>query len=55
MIPFEAFDRMEQMGRPLPGAPVFDSGAVTELGLMAIKPTVVGAFELQIKDWGLYY
>lgn len=53
MIPFESFDQIEQMGRPLPG-PVFNRAAVTELGLMAIKPTVVGAFELEIKEWGLY-
>ena len=52
-IPFEAFDQMEQMGRALSG-PVFNRGGVTELGLMAIKPTVVGEFELQIEEWGLY-
>lgn len=53
-IPFEAFDSMEQMGRQLRG-PVFDRGAVTEIGLMAIKPSVVGAFELSIEEWGLYF
>ena len=53
LIPFEAFDQMEQMGRALMG-PVLNRGAVTELGLMAIKPTVVGEFELKIEEWGLY-
>jgi len=52
-IPFDSFDRMEQMGRPMSG-PVFNRAEVTELGLMAIKPTVVGEFELQIEEWGLY-
>ena len=52
-IPFDSFDQMEQMGRPLPGQ-VFNRAEVTELGLMAIKPTVVGDFELQIEEWGLY-
>eukprot|EP00532_Pseudo-nitzschia_australis_P006318 CAMPEP_0168174810 /NCGR_PEP_ID=MMETSP0139_2-20121125/6735_1 /TAXON_ID=44445 /ORGANISM="Pseudo-nitzschia australis, Strain 10249 10 AB" /LENGTH=382 /DNA_ID=CAMNT_0008093051 /DNA_START=99 /DNA_END=1247 /DNA_ORIENTATION=+ len=54
-VPFESFDRMEQMGRALGGTPAFNRGAVTELGLMAIKPTVVGDFELTIEEWGLYY
>eukprot|EP00566_Odontella_aurita_P017877 CAMPEP_0113561398 /NCGR_PEP_ID=MMETSP0015_2-20120614/19953_1 /TAXON_ID=2838 /ORGANISM="Odontella" /LENGTH=328 /DNA_ID=CAMNT_0000463187 /DNA_START=74 /DNA_END=1057 /DNA_ORIENTATION=+ /assembly_acc=CAM_ASM_000160 len=49
-IPFEAFDQMEQMGRPLQG-PVFNPAAVTELGLMAIKPSIVGDFELKIEEW----
>jgi len=53
-IPFESFDQMEQMGRPLSG-PVFNRAQVTELGLMAIKPTVVGEFELKIEEWGLYF
>ena len=52
-IPFESFDQMEQMGRSLSG-PVFNRAEVTELGLMAIKPTVVGEFELHIEEWGLY-
>lgn len=52
-VPFTAFDQMEQMGRQLQ-APPFNRGAVTELGIMAIKPTVVGDFELTIKEWGLY-
>ena len=52
-IPFTAFDQMEQMGRPLQ-APPLNRGAVTELGIMAIKPTVVGDFELNILEWGLY-
>lgn len=54
LIPFEAFDQMEQMGRSVPG-PTFNRGAVTELGIMAIKPTVVGDFELKVVEWGLYY
>jgi NADH dehydrogenase [ubiquinone] 1 alpha subcomplex assembly factor 1 len=53
-IPFEAFDQIEQMGRALSG-PVFNRGAVTELGFMAIKPSVVGNFELQVVEWGLYF
>ena len=53
LIPFEAFDEMEAFGRALMG-PVLNRGAVTELGLMAIKPTVVGEFELKIVEWGLY-
>jgi hypothetical protein len=52
-VPFTAFDQMEQMGRQLQ-APPFNRGAVTEIGIMAIKPTVVGDFELTIKEWGLY-
>mmetsp|Transcript_61551 Transcript_61551/g.74025 ORF Transcript_61551/g.74025 Transcript_61551/m.74025 type:complete len:338 (+) Transcript_61551:88-1101(+) len=52
-IPFDSFDQMEQMGRKLNG-PIFNRGAVTEIGLMAIKPSVVGDFELKIDDWGLY-
>lgn len=54
MIPFSAFDQMEQMGRPLMGSPSFQKSAVTEIGLMAIKPTVVGPFELRFAEWGLY-
>lgn len=53
-IPFSAFDQMEQMGNPLVGSPGFRPAAVTEIGLMAIKPTVVGSFELQFSEWGLY-
>ena len=53
-IPFDKFDQIEQMGRALVG-PTFNRGAVTEIGLMAIKPTVVGEFELQIEEWGLYF
>ena len=51
-VPFTAFDQMEQMGRQLQ-APPFNRGAVTELGIMAIKPSVVGDFELTIQEWGL--
>ena len=53
-IPFDSFNQMEQMGRMLSG-PVFNRGEVTELGLMAIKPTVIGEFELKIEEWGLYF
>lgn len=52
-IPFSSFNQMEQMGRQLSG-PVLNPGAVTEIGLMAIKPTVVGDFELIVEEWGLY-
>ena len=54
LIPFSAFEKMEQMGNPLVGSPGFRSSAVTEIGLMAIKPTVVGPFELKFAEWGLY-
>ncbi len=54
LIPFSAFDRMEQMGRVMPGSPALDPRAVTEIGLMAIKPTVVGDFRLEFSEWGLY-
>ena len=62
-IPFTAFGEMEQRGRKVmlsptptsPPGPVFlNTGAVTEIGIMAIKPTVVGDFELTIQDWGLF-
>lgn len=53
-IPFHAFDTMEQMGRTV-GKFQFNYSAVVEVGLMAIKPSVVGTFDLQIKEWGLYY
>jgi len=53
-IPFTAFDRMEQMGRVMQGSPAFDPRTVTEIGLMAIKPTVVGDFRLEFIEWGLY-
>ncbi len=54
LIPFSAFDRMEQMGRVLPGSPALDPRSMTEIGLMAIKPTVVGEFRLEFGEWGLY-
>jgi hypothetical protein len=54
LIPFTAFDQMEQMGRQLAG-PVLNPIGITEIGLMAIKPTVVGDFELTVEDWGLYF
>mmetsp|Transcript_318 Transcript_318/g.335 ORF Transcript_318/g.335 Transcript_318/m.335 type:complete len:229 (+) Transcript_318:3-689(+) len=44
---------MEQMGRQLSG-PIFNPSAVSEIGIMAIKPSVVGDFELTIPEWGLY-
>merc|ERR1712183_362252 len=48
-IPFTAFDQIESRGQPLIG-PVFNKGSVTEIGLMAIKPSVVGEFTLKIKE-----
>ena len=54
LIPFEAFDQMEQMGNALVGAPAFNPSGVTEIGIMAIKPTVVGEFQLEFSEWGLY-
>jgi hypothetical protein len=58
-IPFSAFGPMEQRGRAvmLPSSPsplLLNTGAVTEIGIMAIKPTVVGDFELTVQDWGLF-
>jgi hypothetical protein len=52
-IPFDSFDQIEQMGRRVSGQ-LFNCAEVTEIGLMAIKPSVVGEFELQIEEWGLY-
>ena len=52
MIPFQVFDQMEQMGHQLRGS-LFNRGSVTELGLMSIKLSVVGEFELVVKEWGL--
>lgn len=54
LIPFSVFDKMVQMGRPMDGSPAFNPMAVTEIGLMAIKPTVVGDFQLEFSEWGLY-
>ena len=54
LLPFEMFDQMEQMGNLMMGAPRFNPSIVTEIGIMAIKPTVVGDFEITIEDWGLY-
>lgn len=54
LIPFSVFNQMEQMGRALVGSPSFNPLAVTEIGLMAIKPTVVGEFRLEFTEWGLY-
>lgn len=53
-LPFDAFDTIEQMGQRMSGGPGFNRAEVTEVGLMAIKPTVVGEFQLQIEEWGLY-
>lgn len=53
-IPFEAFNQIERMGQPLSGGLTFNRGAVTEVGIMAIKGGVVGEFELEILEWGLY-
>lgn len=54
LIPFSVLNEMEQMGRSVAGSPAFDPLAVTEIGLMAIKPTVVGEFQLDFSEWGLY-
>eukprot|EP00581_Thalassiosira_minuscula_P003342 CAMPEP_0183740052 /NCGR_PEP_ID=MMETSP0737-20130205/58753_1 /TAXON_ID=385413 /ORGANISM="Thalassiosira miniscula, Strain CCMP1093" /LENGTH=271 /DNA_ID=CAMNT_0025975037 /DNA_START=228 /DNA_END=1040 /DNA_ORIENTATION=+ len=51
LIPFSVFDQMEQMGNALVGSPSFNPMSVTEIGLMAIKPTVVGAFQLEFEEW----
>jgi len=54
LIPFGLFGQMERMGTPMVGAPPFNPSEVTEIGIMAIKPTVVGDFELTVEEWGLY-
>ena len=54
LVPFAAFDWMEQMGRALPGSPAFDLMHDAEIGLMVIKPTFVGEFQLEFLEWGLY-
>ena len=54
LIPFTEFDEMEQMGNSLVGSPPFNPMSVSEIGLMAIKPTVVGEFQLEFEEWGLY-
>ncbi|KAL7520568.1 hypothetical protein ACHAWX_005699 [Stephanocyclus meneghinianus] len=54
LIPFDVFKQMEQMGRAMVGSPAFNPVAVTEIGLMAIKPAVVGEFSLEFSEWGLY-
>jgi hypothetical protein len=54
LIPFTEFGQMEQMGNSLVGSPPFNPMGVTEIGLMAIKPTVVGEFQLEFEEWGLY-
>ncbi len=54
LIPFSSITQMEQMGQPMVGSPAFNPSAVTEIGLMAIKPTVVGNFQLEFLEWGLF-
>ena len=54
LIPFAEMGDLEQMGNPMVGAPSINPSAVTEIGIMAIKPAVVGEFEIKILDWGLY-
>ena len=54
LVPFSAFNQMEQMGRSVVGSPAMNPMHVTEIGLMAIKPTVVGEFQLEFLEWGLY-
>lgn len=54
LIPFDVFKQMEQMGRAMVGSPAFNPVAVTEIGLMAIKPAVVEEFSLEFSEWGLY-
>jgi len=54
LIPFSETGQMEQMGRTMQGSPNFNPSAVTEIGLMAIKPTVVGEFMMEFEEWGLY-
>ena len=55
LIPFTLFAQMEQMGNTLAGSPSFNPMGVTEIGLMAIKPTVVGEFQIEFEEWGLYF
>lgn len=55
LIPFTVFAQMEQMGNTLAGSPSFNPMGVTEIGLMAIKPTVVGEFQIEFEEWGLYF
>jgi Complex I intermediate-associated protein 30 (CIA30) len=54
LIPFADFNLLELRGRTLGNSPIHTS-SITELGIMAIKPSVVGDFELVINEWGLYY
>ena len=54
MVPFSEFHQMEKMGRAVVGSPAFDPVQVTEIGLMTIKPSVVGQFQLEFLEWGLY-
>ena len=54
LIPFSVIGQMEQMGSAMEGSPAFNPTQVTEIGLMAIKPTVVGDFQLEFSEWGLY-
>jgi len=54
LMPFSVFNQMEQMGRAVNGLPAVNPLAITEIGIMAIKPTVVGEFQLEFSEWGLY-
>ena len=54
LIPFSAFNQIEQMGRSLGALPIHPS-SITEIGIMAIKPTVVGDFQIEVQEWGLFY
>jgi len=54
IMPFSVFNQMEQMGRAVNGLPAVNPLAITEIGIMAIKPTVVGEFQLEFSEWGLY-
>ena len=54
LIPFTEIGEIERMGNAMVGTPPFNPSAVTEIGIMAIKPTVVGDFEIEILDWGLF-
>eukprot|EP00548_Thalassiothrix_antarctica_P002057 CAMPEP_0194153348 /NCGR_PEP_ID=MMETSP0152-20130528/56137_1 /TAXON_ID=1049557 /ORGANISM="Thalassiothrix antarctica, Strain L6-D1" /LENGTH=277 /DNA_ID=CAMNT_0038858581 /DNA_START=163 /DNA_END=996 /DNA_ORIENTATION=- len=54
LLPFSAFNQMERMGNSLNGSPPLNPSIVTEIGIMAIKPSVIGNFELKVEEWGLY-
>ena len=54
LIPFSVLGQMEQMGTAMVESPVFNPIQITEIWLMAIKPTVVGEFQFKFTEWGLY-